>query len=171
MCYLRYEIDIRSQMVGRRRRIGTKNAMCVREYLVVTCSATRAVHLDIFIKHHIFRELLQLVATSGRPEEVTSHSGTNFKRGKERDQITCSSNKSRADSRKCCQQGIRQNWVYCGVSESLIQVAKKILKATIGNKGPTRDGVQTSIKVEALMNSRPLTYGGADHRDEPVLKP
>ena len=39
------------------------------------------------------------------------------------------------------------------------------------NAGPTNDGVQTSIKVEALMNSRPLKYGGADHRDETVLKP
>ena len=68
-------------------------------------------------------------------------------------------------------KGIRQNWVQCGVSESLIQVAKKILEATVGNARPTNDGVQTSIKVETLMSSRPLTYGGADHRDETVLKP
>ena len=45
------------------------------------------------------------------------------------------------------------------------------MKATVGNAGPTNDRVQTAIKVEALMNSRPLTNEGADSRDEPVLKP
>ena len=34
-----------------------------------------------------------------------SHNGTSFERGKERDQRTSSSNKSRANRRKCCQQG------------------------------------------------------------------
>ena len=34
-------------MVGRRIGIGKKNAMCEREYLLVTRSATRAVHIDL----------------------------------------------------------------------------------------------------------------------------
>lgn len=34
------------------------------------------------------------------------------------------------------------------------------------------DELQTAIKeVEALMNSRPLSYEGTDPRDEPVLTP
>ena len=41
------QIDTRSQIVGRRRRTGTKNAMCVRENLLVKCFATRAVYLDL----------------------------------------------------------------------------------------------------------------------------
>ena len=45
--------------------------------------------------------------------------------------------------------------------ESLIKVAKKTLKGIVGNAGLT----------EALMNSRSLTYEGADPRDEPVLAP
>lgn len=60
---------------------------------------------------------------------------------------------------------------HCGVSQSPIQVAKKTLKATVENAGPTNEGVQTVIKVEVLMNSRPLTNERADARDEPVLKP
>ena len=59
-----------------------------------------------------------------------------------------------------------------GVFESLVKEAKKTLKVIIGNAGLTDDEPQTAIKeVEALMNSRPLTYEGADPRDEPVLTP
>ena len=38
--------------------------------------------------------------------------------------------------------------------------------------GLTDDDVQTPIKkAEALNNSRPMTYEGADPQDEPVLTP
>lgn len=54
----------------------------------------------------------------------------------------------------------------------LVKVAKKTLKAVVGNAGLTDDELQPAIKeVEALMNSRLLTYEGADRRDEPVLTP
>ena len=56
--------------------------------------------------------------------------------------------------------------------ESLVKVVKKTLKAIVGNAGLTDDELQTAVKeVEALMNSRPLTYEGADPRDKPVLTP
>ena len=74
--------------------------------------------------------------------------------------------------------GLRWNWNpllgshFGGVFESLVKVAKKTLKVIVGNAGLTDDELQTAIKeVEALMNSRPLTYEGADPRDEPVLTP
>ena len=74
--------------------------------------------------------------------------------------------------------GIRWNWNpplgshFGGVFESLVKVAKKTLRAVVGNAGLTNDELQTAIKeVEALMNSRPLTYEGADPQDEPVLTP
>ena len=54
--------------------------------------------------------------------------------------------------------------------ESLVKVAKKTLRTVVGNAGLTDDELQTAIKaVEALMNSRSLTYEGADPRDEAVL--
>lgn len=57
-----------------------------------------------------------------------------------------------------------------GVFESLVKVGKKTLKAIVGNAGLTDDELQTAIKeVEALMNSRPLTYEAADLLDEPLL--
>ena len=67
--------------------------------------------------------------------------------------------------------GLRWNWNpllgshFGGVFESLVKVAKKTLKVIVGNAGLTDDELQTAIKeVEALMNSRPLTYEGADPR-------
>ena len=74
--------------------------------------------------------------------------------------------------------GIKWNWNpplvshFGGVFESLVKVAKKTLKAIVGNAGITDDELHTAIKeVEALMNSRPLTYEGADPQDELVLTP
>ena len=74
--------------------------------------------------------------------------------------------------------GIRWNWSppqgshYGGVFESLVKVAKKTLKAVVGNAGPTGDELQTAInEIEALMNSTPFTYEGADPRDQPVVTP
>ena len=75
-------------------------------------------------------------------------------------------------------KGIKWNWNpplgshFGGVFESLIKVAKKTLKSIVGNAGLNDDELQTAIKeVEALMNSRPLTYEGTDAHDEPVLTP
>ena len=54
--------------------------------------------------------------------------------------------------------------------KSLVKVAKKTLRTVVGNAGLTDDELQTAIKaVEALMNSRSLTYEGADPQNEPVL--
>ena len=56
--------------------------------------------------------------------------------------------------------------------ESLIKVAKKTVKVIVRNAGLNDDELQTAIKeVEALMNSRPLSYEGTDPRDEPALTP
>ena len=56
-----------------------------------------------------------------------------------------------------------------GVFESLIKVAKKTLKAIVGNAGLSDDELQTAFKeVEGLITN---TYEGVDPRDEPVLTP
>ena len=119
-----------------------------------------------------------MVATRGRPEEVTSDNGTNFVGADRelRELLLAMDQGQIADN--AASDGIRWNWNpplgshFGGVFESLVKVAKKTLKAVVGNAGLTDDELQTAIKeVEALMNSRPLTYEGADPRDEPVLTP
>ncbi|XP_068684551.1 uncharacterized protein [Montipora foliosa] len=144
----------------------------------MACSLSTADFLNAFS---------QMVATRGRPEEVTSDNGTNFV-GADRElrELDLAMDQEQiADN--AASDGIRWKWNppleshFGGVFESLVKgarsryfspfkVAKKTLKAVVGNAGLTDDELQTAIKeVEALMNSRPLTYEGADPRDEPVL--
>ena len=158
------------------RRVTVKRYLCL-----FTCSATRAVHLEMassLSAADFLNAFSRMVAARGKPEEVTSDNGTNFV-GAERelrellelmDQEKIKTN--------CAEKGIKWNWNpplgshFGGVFESLVKVAKRTLKVIVGNAGLTDDELNTSIKeVEGLMNSRPLTYEGADERDEPALTP
>ncbi|XP_022795745.1 uncharacterized protein LOC111334309 [Stylophora pistillata] len=119
-----------------------------------------------------------MVATRGRLEEVTSDNGTNFV-GAERElrELVQAMDQEQITG-DVGNDGIKWNWNpplgshFGGVLESLVKVAKKTLKAIVGNARLTNDELHTAIKeVEALMNSRPLIYEGADPREEPVLTP
>ena len=158
------------------RRVSAKRYLCL-----FTCSATRAVHLEMACSlstTDFLNAFSRMVATRGRPEEVTSDNGSNFVGADRelRELVLAMDQGQIADN--AASDGIRWNWNpplgshFGGEFESLVKVAKKTLKAVVGNAGLTDDELQTAIKeVEALMNSRPLTYEGADPRDEPVLTP
>ena len=158
------------------RRVSAERYLCL-----FTCSATRAVHLEIACSLSTTDFLYAfswMVATRGRPEEVTSDNETNFV-GAERElrELVQAMDQEQIVG-NVANNGLRWNWNsllgshFGGVFESLVKVVKKTLKAIVGNAGLTDDELQTAIKeVEALMNSRPLTYEGADPRDKPVLTP
>ena len=158
------------------RRVSAKRYLCL-----FTCSATRAVHLEMAFSlstADFLKAFSRMVATRGKPEKVISDNGTNFV-GAERElrELIQSLDQTRiADD--AANKGIKWSWNpplgshFGGVFESLIKVAKKTLKVIVGNAGLSDDELQTAIKeVEALMNSRPLSYEGTDPRDEPVLTP
>ena len=158
------------------RRVSAKRYLCL-----FTCPATRAVHLEMAFSlstADFLKAFSRMVATRGKPEEVISDNGTNFV-GAERElrELIQSQDQTRiADD--AANKGIKWSWNpplgshFGGVFESLIKVAKKTLKVIVGNAGLNDDELQTAIKeVEALMNSRPLSYEGTDPRDEPVLTP
>ena len=158
------------------RRVSAKRYLCL-----FTCPATRAVHLEMAFSlstADFLKAFSRMVATRGKPEEVISDNGTNFV-GAERElrELIQSLDQTRiADD--AANKGIKWSWNpplgshFGGVFESLIKVAKKTLKVIVGNAGLNDDELQTAIKeVEALMNSRPLSYEGTDPRDEPVLTP
>lgn len=158
------------------QRVSAKRYLCL-----FTCSATRAVHLEMAFSlstTDFLNEFSRMVAKRGRPEEVTSDNGSNFVgANKELKELIQSIDQEKIvdDS---ANKGIKWNWNppegshFRGVFESLIKVAKKSLKAIVGNSGLNDDELQTALKeVEALMNSRPLSYEGTDPHDEPVLTP
>ena len=115
----------------------------------------------------------RMVATRGISEEVTSDNVTNFVGADRelREHVLAMDQEQIADSAAI--DGIRWNWNpplglhFGGVFELLVKVAKKTLKAVVGNAGMT----DYELDIEALMNSRPLTYEGANLLDEPVLTP
>ena len=158
------------------RRVSAKRYVCL-----FTCSATRAVHLEMSYSlstTDFLNAFSRMVATRGKPEEVTSDNETNFVGAERelRELVQAMDLEQIADN--AASNGIRWNWNpplgshFGGVFESLVKVAKKTLKAIVGNAGLTDDELQTAIKeVETLLNSRPLTYEGTDPRDEPVLTP
>ena len=158
------------------QRVSAKRYLCL-----FTCSATRAVHLEMAFSlstTDFLNEFSRMVAKRGRPEEVTSDNGSNFVgANKELKELIQSIDQEKIvdDS---ANKGIKWNWNppegshFRGVFESLIKVAKKSLKAIVGNSGLNDDELQTALKeVEALMNLRPLSYEGTDPHDEPVLTP
>ena len=159
----------------------TRRVSAKRYLSLFTCSATRVVHLEMACSlstKYFLNAFSRIVATRGRPEEVTSDNGTNFVGADRelRELVLAMDQEQIADNDSSGR--IRWNWNpplgshFGGVFESQVKVAKKTLKAVVGNAGLTDDELQTAIKeVEALMNSRPLTYEGADPRDEPLLTP
>ena len=120
-------------------------------HLEVACSMSTTDFLNAFSR---------MVATRGRLEEVPSDNGTNFV-GAERELRELVQAKDQEQiAGNVANNEIRWNWNppleshFGGVFESLVKVAKKTLKAIVGNAGLTDDELQTVIKeVEALMNS------------------
>ena len=59
-----------------------------------------------------------------------------------------------------------------GAFAALIKSTKRALESALQNTGLKHEELQTAMtEVEAILNSRPLTYPGDDPRDEPTLTP
>ena len=59
-----------------------------------------------------------------------------------------------------------------GVHEVIIKAAKKAIRALLGNADVNDEELTTAfVEVEALLNSRPLTYQSADVKDTTPLTP
>ena len=140
-----------------------------------TCCAVRAVHLELvpdLTAMSFVRCLKRFSARRGVPQVICSDNSKTFR----------SANKiiySILDSPETQQhfRDIRIQWKFIlekapwwgGFYERLIQSMKRCLKKTIGKARMTYDELHTVlVEVEAILNSRPLSYLSSEDMEEPL---
>ena len=119
-----------------------------------------------------------MTSRRGYPQEVVSDRGTNFV-GADRELRELVSG---MDTNKIQDQTASKGVKWCfnpplaphfgGVHEAMIKAAKKAIRAILSNADINDEELMTTfIGVEALLNSRPLTYQSAESKDATPLTP
>ena len=154
----------------------------MKRYLCLfTCMATRAVHLEMAFDlstDGFLNAFSRMASRRGLPEEMTSDNGTNFVgANNELRQLINRLDKDRIRQRTA-DKGIKWRFNppggphFGGAHESLIKTAKKALHAILGKADIKDEELLTCFAgVEALMNSRPLTYQSAHPSGDVPLTP
>ena len=128
---------------------------------------------DSFLKCFV-----RMTSRRGYPQEIVSDRRTNFV-GADRELRELVSG---MDTNKIQDQTANKGVKWCfnpplaphfgGVHEAMIKAAKKAIRAILSNADINDEELMTTfIGVEALLNSRPLTYQSADSKDAILLTP
>ena len=152
-----------------------------RYVLLLTCLATRAVHLEMTVSMDtecFLMALRRFIARRGKPQTIYSDNGTNIVGGERelRDQIERWNQAHITDT--LSQSNIK--WVFLppaaphmgGSWERLVATVKRALRVVLGNQCVSEDVLLTALaEVEFMVNGRPLTYVSSDPQDEEPLTP
>ena len=152
-----------------------------RYILLVTCLATRAIHLEVansLDTDAFLMALRRFIARRGRPTLIWSDNGTNFVGGERelREAIAAWNQEQISDA--LSQKNIQ--WKFNppsashmgGAWERLVASVKKALRAVLGNQIVTDDVLHTTVlEVEFQVNSRPLTYVSGHGGDPESITP
>lgn len=159
----------------------TRNTTAKRWLCLFTCTATRAVHLEIAYSlstDGFLNAFSRMVARRSKPELVVSDNGSNFV-GAERElrELVNSMDKEKIKD-DAANLGIKWKFnppwgsLHGGLFESMIKSTKRALRAILGEARLTDEELLTAVtEVEGLLNSRPLSYSSGDPKDSPVLTP
>lgn len=140
-----------------------------------TCCATRAVHLDLvtdMTADTFIRSFRRFVSRRGLPSRMISDNGKTFKSAAKLIKQVLES----PESRKYFSQ-LRIDWQFNlerapwwgGIFERMIKSAKRCLKKSVGKNCLSHDELLTLVtEVEAVLNSRPLTYVSCEDIEEPL---
>ena len=140
-----------------------------------TCCATRALHLDLVVDmttEAFIRCFKWFVARRGIPRVIISDNSKTFK----------AADKVIAEILNCPEieeffAGVRVKWNFNlekapwwgGFFERLVKSTKRCLKKIIGTTRLSYEELQTVlVEVEAILNSRPLTYVTSEDLEEPL---
>ena len=140
-----------------------------------SCCIVRAIHLDIvpdMSTPTFIRSLKRFIARRGLPKRIVSDNGKTFKAAAKIIKIIIED----PEVQSYC-NGIGIEWLFNvekapwwgGFFERMVKMTKRCLKKTIGRAKFTYDELLTSVtEVEAIINSRPLSYISAEDVDEPL---
>ncbi|XP_043242111.1 uncharacterized protein LOC122391871 [Amphibalanus amphitrite] len=152
-----------------------------RYILLVTCLATRAIHLEVanaMDTDSFLMALRRFIARRGRPTSIWSDNGTNLVGGERelRESIAAWNQEQICDT--LSQQNIQ--WKFNpptashmgGSWERLVASVKRALQAVLGNQIVPDDVLHTTVvELEFQVNSRPLTYVSGDGGDPESITP
>ena len=146
--------------------------------IIFKCLTTRAVHLDVLssLDHDSFlMALRRFIARRGKPAELLSDQGTNFRGGERELREAFEALQPRLQDHLAKHQiSFKFNPPnaphFGGVWEREVRSVKAALYATIQSQSVTEEVLRTVlIEVEGILNSKPLGYVSTDVADlDPV---
>ena len=140
-----------------------------------TCCVTKAVHLDLVPNLNAFtflRSFKRFTSRRGIPSKVVSDNSKTFKSASKVIQGVLNEPKVKKHFTK-----LHVEWTFNlekapwwgGIFERMIKSAKRCLKKSVGRASLTYDELSTLVtEIEAVLNSRPLTYVSMDDLEEPL---
>ena len=140
-----------------------------------TCCVTRAVHIDIVTNlscHSFLRSFKRFTSRRGLPHRMLSDNGSTFKSASNVIKKIVS---DPAVSKHLA--GVSVEWYHNlekapwwgGLFERLIGMTKRCLRKAIGRAKFTYDELLTAVtEIEAILNSRPLSYVSSGDLEEPL---
>ena len=149
--------------------------------LLVTCLATRAIHLELtdsLDTQSFLMAFRRFVARRGKPARVYSDNGKSFKKG-EKELRSALLNWNQAHlSDELSQEEIEWHFTtpasphMGGVWERMVASVKRALRAVLGRVIVSEETLHTVIaEAEFIVNSRPLTHVSADGADLEAITP
>ena len=140
-----------------------------------TCLVTRAIHLDMVPDQSMqsfIRCLKRFAARRGLPAKLLSDNGKTFKAA-----AKYIRNVMKDGTVKTYLTGLGTEWLFSverapwwgGVFEHMVQTTKRCLRKIVGRAQFTSDELVTVLaEIEAVVNSRPLSYVAASDMEEPL---
>ena len=140
-----------------------------------TCCVVRAVHLDLvpdMSTQTFIRSVKRFTARRGLPRKFISDNGKTFKAA-----AKVIEGVMQDDAVKKYLSGVGVKWVFNlekapwwgGVFERMVRSTKRCLKKMIGQAVFSFDELLTAVtEVEAIINSRPISYISSDDLEEPL---
>ncbi|XP_045023327.1 uncharacterized protein LOC123467493 [Daphnia magna] len=149
--------------------------------LLITCLATRAVHLEVvwsLTSDAFINALRRFISVRGKPAAIFSDNGTNLVAG----ETELSDGINKLNSERVTTHAAEHNikWHFSppsgphfgGIWERMVQSSKRALRAVLQNQSVTDEVLQTVFsEVMSLLNGRPLTNVHMDPSEPEALTP